>query len=376
MSASTDVIVIGAGIIGMLTARELHQQGLSVAIFDQDAAGQAASWAGGGILSPLYPWRYDEAVTRLVSWSQQRYPELTAELQADTGIDPQWTRSGMLVLDQDEQAAARDWATRHDSSLETLTAQQLAALEPALPPGQTGALHLPGVAQVRNPRLLQALRATLEKPGIAVFEHEAIQHIEIHHRRAHGVRTARRTLQAARIIIAAGAWSQRLFPAIGDLPAIKPVKGQMLLYRGAPGMLGHIVLREGRYLIPRRDGGILAGSTLEDAGFDATPDRAACEDLSRSAAALLPALADCPLEAQWTGLRPFAGSEIPLIGPHPEIQGLLINSGHYRNGLVTAPASARLCADLARGVTPELPPTPYAPTARLGAKPTGTSATY
>lgn len=345
--------------MGLLTALELRDAGLSVTLLERDVAGREASWAGGGILSPLYPWRQPEAITCLAAWSQRAYPALAEAVAARGGVDPQWTRSGLLTLETGAHDAARNWAARWGIRLEALDDHSVTERVPGLGAPGPG-LWLPEVAQIRNPRLARGLRAVLLAAGVTLEEGCEAQELRAHGGKVSGVATARGLIQARRVVVAAGAWSARLLAPLGFPLAVEPVRGQMLLFHATPGLVSPIVLRHGHYLIPRRDGRILAGSTLEHTGFDKTTTPEAERTLHAAALALLPALAGVPVERHWAGLRPGSPAGIPFIGEHPDIQGLFVNSGHYRNGVVLAPASARLLADLILGNTPIMDPAPYA----------------
>lgn len=166
-------------------------------------------------------------------------------------------------------------------------------------------------------------------------------------------------------MLAAGAWSGELLASLGLTLPVEPVKGQMILYKCASDFLSCMVLAKGRYAIPRRDGHILIGSTLEHEGFDKTPTESALDSLKASAVELIPALADAEVVGHWAGLRPGSPEGIPYIGKVPGFEGLWLNCGHYRNGLVLAPASCQLFADLLLGHKPVIDPAPYAPTGRI-----------
>lgn len=358
--SSSVLYVIGAGIQGLMTAYELAQAGERVGVLD-DAGPRPTSWAGGGILSPLHPWRYTDAVSRLAAWSQSAYPGLCATLTAETGVSPEWARSGMLVLDADV-AAARAWAARFKASLELLSPGQAAAVVPGLAPPQNKAVWMPDVGQVRSPRLLQALRRALAAQGVEIHAGVSVSGFSASDGVLKGLITSAGNLPAARCVVTAGAWTARLLAGTGFEPAIAPVCGQMVLLAGAALRLTTIVLRDSYYLIPRADGVVLAGSTSEDRGFDRTITAEARTRLLAEAQRMLPAIADCAVIDQWAGLRPGSPNGVPFIGPHPEVAGLYINGGHFRNGIVLAPGSARLLADLILGREPSIDPTPYRPT--------------
>lgn len=361
----TRLAVIGGGIIGMVTARELARRGLAVTVYERGRVGAEASWAGAGVLSPLPPWHYPPPVQQLARASQALYPDIAAQLLADTGIDPQWTPSGLLVLDGDADAA-HDWARQAAARVDDLDAAAVRALEPALTPHR--ALRLPDVAHIRNPRLLRALHADLARRAVEVREHTPVIALDTDGTRVLGLRTAAGLMGCEGVVIAAGPWSGELLEGLWR-PQVSPVRGQMLVFEAPAGLLGHVVLTpDGHYLVPRRDGRILVGSSVEHAGFDrgVTPEVGAT--LAGLAAQLLGALRGLNPIAQWAGLRPFTPTGVPIIGRHPDIENLWLATGHYRNGLTLAPATAALLADLIGGTAPELDAAPYRPGADPGGR--------
>lgn len=354
----SDTLVIGGGIIGLLTARELARAGAKVTLVEMGETGRESSWAGGGIISPLYPWRYPDAVTALASWSQRIYPSLCSDLHDETGIDPELTQSGLLILDTEERDQALAWAVRHQAEIQILDGKHLHAGEPELGPRPAQALLMPGVAQVRNPRLVKSARRALEG-RIVLREQEEVLEILVEQGRTRGVRTHNGEIRADRVVICTGAWTAKLLEQLGRRPEIEPVRGQMILFLSRPGQINHITLYRDRYVIPRRDGHVLIGSTLEHTGFVKATTAEAKEALYRSAVELFPILKRTPIEDHWSGLRPGSPSGIPYIGAYPGIEGIYFNAGHFRNGVVTGPASARLVADLILGRAPITDPAPY-----------------
>lgn len=349
MKRTADCLVIGGGIIGMLTARELAAAGREVMIVDKGHLGGESTWAGGGILSPLYPWRYPAPVTALASWGQRHYPSLIDTLRETTGIDPQWEPSGLLILDTDEAAEALQWARAHGRGLVQIDRAKLQRLEPGLGPRAERALWMPQVAHVRNPRLIKALRRALVVMGVRLCEGVSVNKLLCVGDRARGARTSAGCISAPQVVVAGGAWSASLVTGLGLETGIEPVRGQMLLFAARPGVVRRIVMQDGCYLIPRRDGHVLAGSTVEYVGFDKSVTRAARLSLHEAALNLVPALGGFPVEAHWAGLRPGNRDGLPLIGAVPGMEGLYINSGHFRNGVVLGPGSARMLAQIMGG---------------------------
>lgn len=354
-----DIIIIGGGIAGLLTARELQAAGAQVTVIEKGLVGQESSWAGGGILSPLYPWRYPDAVNELARWSQHYYPQLAQALFSETGVDPQWLKSGLLILDSDETAAAQAWLRRFPATVMQTPAEETLRIEPAIENLPEASLWLPEVAQIRNPHLVKALTLSLLLRGVRILEHTPLEKILIRQNKVTGVMAGNNKYDTARVVIAAGAWSGQVAKEIGVTLPIEPVRGQMLCFHGSPNLFSRILLQRGYYLIPRSDGIVLAGSTIEHKGFDKTTTQEAREEIYRAAMSLIPTLRNYPIIKQWAGLRPSSPSGIPFIGEHPDIEGLFFNSGHFRNGFVLTPASARLLGDIINRRAPFLSLEPY-----------------
>lgn len=356
----TDCIIIGGGLIGMMTARALHREGMDVLILERGELARESTWAGGGILSPLYPWRYSDAINRLAGYSHQHYPAFAESLQQESGVDPEYRRSGLLILDPREQAAGMEWGQKWHIPVESRNRDDLRQLEPGLafPAGKS--LYFPTIGQLRNPRLGKALAAAMNNLGIRYRTHTEVSGYLQHQCRITGVRTTGGdTIHADRVVVAGGAWSASLFPQGVQAPHVEPVKGQMMIYRAEPHLLKAIVLHEGRYLIPRKDGRILIGSTLEYTGFDKTTTEEACQSLHRAAIQILPALENYAIEYHWAGLRPGTEKGIPYIGEHPEINGLYLNTGHFRNGVILGLASVELLKNVLMCQEPIVDPDPY-----------------
>lgn len=351
---NSDFLIIGGGIAGLSTAQRLLQQGALVTILERSEVGQEASWAGGGILSPLCPWNYPDEVTRLTARGAELFSAWTQELHTVTGLDPEYEVSGMLVLVPFDTQTAEQWCAVHNA----YPIHQVRATECNLL-AQDDALYLPKVAQVRNPRLLRALRQHVESLGGRIIEKCAVSNIVVENERVQTLTTTSGTFNAKEYVVTAGAWSKEVLGRHALRLDIKPMRGQMLLFKFDMPPLRHIVLQDDLYLIPRRDGHLLVGSTLEDVGFDQRTTREARDMLWQRAQKLLPSLRDMPLIQHWAGLRPASPHNIPTIGRHPQLGNLYLNSGHFRYGVTMAPASAEILLNVITGAEQPFDVTPY-----------------
>ena len=335
------VVIIGAGAVGCLSAITLAEQGWQVTLIDQGHVGMESSWAGGGILLPLLPWHYRDPVNRLAMAGAALYPMLAEKLLSNTGLDPQFRRCGMRILPPFDVAKALAWCASYGFEAEL---------------DQQGALWLPQVAQTRNPRLMQALRAQLAVSGVTLLENTQLTPLAADTSTLTAWQdTTGKRHEADAFVITAGAWSQSLLGTHALPLDMKPMRGQMLLYRLLPDTLTHLIYREDFYLIPRLDGHLVAGSTVEDVGFDKSTTSAAATALAAKAKAIMPELGDLPVIKHWSGLRPGSPDNIPVIDRHPAFDNLYLNTGHFRYGVTMAPASAALLAQCMQqgGLPPE-----------------------
>lgn len=352
---SPDALVIGAGVNGLFSALLLAGQGLTVSLVDRGGLASESTWAGAGILSPLMPWDYGQEVNMLSERALALWPGWVEQLKQVSRIDPEFRVCGMLVLGLDlaERAGALVWCRDHGWPVENL---------PSAPHGSgesTDALWLPDVAQVRNPRLAKALTEACIAAGVHILTGTPIEALDIARGSVQSVRTRSGTLSAKTYFITSGAWSQGLLGKWAGNIDIHPVRGQILLFKAPPGLLPHIVYKAGHYLVPRQDGLILAGSTLEFVGFEKTLTHSAREELMAFALECVPELHSAELLQHWSGLRPGSPGNIPTISAHPSIGNLYLNSGHFRYGVTMAPASAELLLDIMLGRTPGIHPEPY-----------------
>ncbi len=336
-------IVIGAGALGLASAEALLRQGSEVTMIERIQVGRESSWAGGGILSPLCPWDYPDEVTRLALRGAALFGDWAQGLHQATGIDPEYQRCGMLVMSPSDGQLANQWCVSHGVRVED----------------RGDDLFLPDVAQARNPRLLQALRARVEQLGARIIEDCEVKAIVSEAGQVKHLATSHGEFEADNYIVTAGAWSNLLLGAQALQTVIKPIRGQMLLFKFETPPLPYIVLQKDLYLIPRRDGHLLVGSTLEDVGFDKSTTDDASEKLQQRAIALLPALRGMCVMKHWAGLRPASPGNIPTIGRHPHLQNLFINSGHFRYGVTMATASVEVLLNEMNGMPQQLDVSPY-----------------
>jgi len=342
-----DITFIGGGITGLLSARLFSEAGAKVTLIDQGLIGQESSWAGGGILLPLYPWRQAGAISELVSRSIGLYSSLSEDLLAKTGIDPEYCMSGLLMTELDDSTDAKRWCKKYNIPYQAATAEQIKLY----PQAKHNALWLPTIAQARNPRLLKSLKQDLIQRGVNIIENCKIEHATIKASRITEISSDLQRFPVQQLVISSGAWSANLWQQLLKnhliKPNIFPVKGQMIILDTPANTLKEMILEKDHYLIPRKDGKVLCGSSVEQVGFDKSVSEAEKNNLANFAQKLCPSiLTNAPILHHWAGLRPGTQSGIPYIDKHPDIQNLAINAGHFRNGFAMGPAAAQLLYDL------------------------------
>ncbi len=349
------VAIIGAGVIGLGIAWRLASRA-AVAVFERAKAGSGASHAAAGMLAACCEAEPgEEALVALGRESQARWPAFAEELLRATGIDVELRREGTLVLaltadDQAEIAHRLEFQRRLDLPLEWLSPAQTRAREPHLAGKIAGALFSPQDHQVDNRKLAQALRAAAEAAGVTIHEHRPVKEIVIQGGRANGVACEDGTIAAADIVVlAAGAWSRGIAGLPPDRrPPVRPVKGQMLALQMDPAapLLTHVLWAPGAYLVPRRDGRLIVGATVEEQGFDEKITAGGMLTLLEAAWRAVPAIEELPVDEIWVGHRPGSRDDAPILGPGPA-EGLIYATGHHRNGILLAPVTADAIARLA-----------------------------
>jgi len=341
--------VVGLGIAWRLAGRA------RVVVYDRGSAGAGASYAAAGMLAACCEAEPgEEALVALGRDSQARWPGFADDLKRASGVDVELRNEGTLVLaltadDQAEIAHRLEFQRRLDLPLAWLSAAETRSKEPHLAGKIAGAVFSPQDHQVDNRKLVQALRLAAERAGVKIHEHTAVKEIAVRGGRAKGVvLESGTTAPADVVVVAAGAWSRRIggLPPDGR-PPVRPVKGQMLALRmdaGAP-LLNHVLWAPGAYLVPRRDGRLIIGGTVEEKGFDDTVTAGGVMTLLEAAWRALPAIEELPIEEIWVGHRPGSRDDAPILGPGP-LDGLFYATGHHRNGILLAPITADAMAQL------------------------------
>ncbi|MEM1082421.1 MAG: FAD-dependent oxidoreductase, partial [Pseudomonadota bacterium] len=326
---SNPVLIIGGGIAGLTTAYYLHRRGVSVCVVDAGQIGQESTWAGGGILSTVPPWTHPKPINQLLERSQTLYSTLIDDLEQRTHQDCELHASGLMLVGEPDPAAL-PWLERHRVRYQI---GRVAEFEPHLKRDEP-ALLLPDILQLRNSRLAAAFRIWLNQRGIAHYEDLTIEHLLHDRGQILGATTScGRQFRASNVILAAGAWTDRILQRsrLSTL-GIEPVRGQMLLFKPDAVAIRHILNSPLGYLIPRRDGRILAGTTVEQAGFDRRPSHSAYDRILNMVRHWCPSIGPEQLELQWTGFRPGVIDGLPKTGPHRQLNGLWVQSAGYRNG--------------------------------------------
>ncbi|WP_033284437.1 glycine oxidase ThiO [Streptomyces sp. NRRL F-525] len=363
---NSDVLVVGGGIIGLVTAWRAAQRGFSTAVLDPEPGGGAAQVAA-GMLAAVTELHYGEQTLLALNLaSAHRYPDFAAELTDLTGLDLGYRRCGTLAvaLDADDRAHLRELhALQHQSGLDSewLSGRECRRLEPMLAPGVRGGLRVDGDHQVDPRRLAGALVAACERAGV-VFHRTWAERLTVARDRATGVVTREdETLGADQVVLAAGSLSGQLEGVPDDvLPPVRPVKGQVLRLtvpeRYAPFLSRTVraVVRGSQvYLVPRENGELVVGATSEELGWDTTVTAGGVYELLRDAHELVPGITELPLTETRAGLRPGSPDNAPLLGP-TALPGLLLATGHYRNGVLLTPVTGDALAHaLSTGELPD-----------------------
>jgi len=349
IKGSADVVIIGGGVIGLTIARALALRGVrDVCLIERGGLGTEASFAAAGMLLPQVEADAQDHFFSLACQSRDLYPAFAAALREETGIDVELDTTGTLYLaltehDQAEIEKRYEWQTRAGLPVERLSPAEARELEPCISESTHGALRFPKDIQVENRRLLSALANSVTKLGVNIAIQTTVDSLIIEGERVRGVHTSRGTINCLKVVIAAGSWSSFINTSPQSaIPAIEPVRGQIVCLEAKPQLTRHVIYSPRGYIVPRQDGRLLAGSTSEHAGFAKCVTAGGISTILRNALDISPAISDFPVVDTWAGLRPRAADGLPVLGPCGEIDGLFCATGHYRNGILLAPLTGEL----------------------------------
>ncbi len=352
-STRSETLIVGGGVIGLSIARELHLSGVrGITVLEKGVCGEGASWAAAGMLGPQAEADKPDTFYDLCSESRDLYPAFGDDLHAETDIEIELDRSGTLYAaftDEDVAVlnARYEWQKKAGLVVERLNADETRRAEPFVSPDVRMSLLFPNDWQVENRKLLAALKSFAEINDIEIRENSAIEALVTDAGRVTGAKNKESTFLAGKTVLATGAWSSLI--KIDDAPmpfAVTPVRGQMICMRTAKRLFERVIYSRRGYIVPRADGRILAGSTTEFTGFTKAVTEDAVRDLSNMAFEIAPSMDRLPVADSWSGLRPFAADGMPIIGSIDGVADLLIATAHYRNGILLAPLTAKIAADV------------------------------
>jgi glycine oxidase len=362
LSHQPKVAIIGAGVVGLGIAWRLAACGATVEVFDRGATGAGATYAAAGMLAACCEAEPgEEALIALGRDSQARWPAFAAELLQASGIDVELRTEGTLVvaLTADDQARLHHhlvFQQKLGLPLQWITPAETRRREPHLAGKLAGAVWSPEDHQVENRKLAAALRVAAERAGASIREHTPVKQISVAGSRADGVIMGDGSKVTADVVVlAAGAWSRSIGGIAPELrPPVRPIKGQMLALRMNPAepLINHVIWAPGVYLVPRRDGRLIVGATVEEKAFDTTLTAGGLLTLLEAAWRTVPAIEELPVEEMWVGHRPGSRDDAPILGPGP-VAGLVYATGHHRNGILLAPVTADAIARLVLNGTVE-----------------------
>jgi glycine oxidase len=348
---TAEVLIIGGGVIGLSIARELHKKGVHrITILERSQLGCESSYAAAGMLAPNAETDKADDFFSFCTASNQLYPQFAEELFAETGVDIELEKSGTLYLaftetDVREIRHRFEWQKKADFDIEHLSATEVHKLEPFVSPDIREALFFPNDWQVENRKLLAALQKYAEINSFEIVENAEVKSLSIKNGEISGAETENRKFAAEKVILTTGAWTS-LIKADGlTMPQVKPIRGQIISFKTAKRLFQRVIYSPRGYIVPRLDGRILAGATVEDAGFDKGNTESGVKFLRDVALEIAPSLVNLELNEKWAGLRPFAPDGLPILGAFPEIENLFVATAHYRNGILLAPLTAKIMAD-------------------------------
>lgn len=347
-----DVGIIGAGVIGLCSARALARDGVSVIVIDRDEPCRHASWAAAGMLSPQAEANAAGPMLDLLLRAREIYPAYAAELREETGLEVGYRDYGTLLLALDDADEAKlegrlRWQREAGLEVERLSAEQVHREEKGLAPDLRWALHFAGDHQVDNRLLGTALRGAASAAGAAVRLGAGVRRIRLEGECVLELEDGDR-VAVGTAVLAAGCWSGTIDGLPRPLP-IEPVHGELVSLRADPPIHRHTIGSAHAYLVPRADGRLILGTTVERIGFRTRVTAGGLNRILQGGFAMSPGLAGNPVIDSWSGLRPGTPDNLPILGRDPEAKNLIYATGHFRNGILLAPLTGSVVADLVMG---------------------------
>jgi len=364
--AGSDVLIVGGGIMGSAVALRLAQRGVAVTVIERGIPGAEASSAAAGMLAPQTEADGPGPMLALGLKSRALYPDLAVELHDATGIDVGYQRSGVLALgfedDDPGLSFRRTWQVAQGQRAELLAEPALRALEPALGTSIRAALHFPDDAQVNPAALARAFSQAAAVAGARFLQGRYVRRVVVEQGAVTGLELDGEVLSTGAVVLAAGSWSGLVEG--GGVPAlvVRPARGQLVAIETRPPLFHHVLSVHGRgYLVPRRDGTVVAGSTVEMVGFRKEVTVGGLANILELARRLVPALADAPVLSSWSNFRPYTEDQLPVLGA-TAVRGLFLATGHHRNGILLAPITGDAIARLVATGDPGVDLTPFSVT--------------
>lgn len=354
---TADVAIVGGGVIGCAVAYYAARRGAKVVLLEGEKVGAGASGQTVGLLATQGARQDSDPLANLMLRSRALYESLYEELGESTGLDVELVRAGSLHVATDVEsernlAEVYHAQEREKSSMEWLDGREARELEPNLTQGARAALYAPEDAQVNPPRLVQALALAIVHQGAEIKEGVRVTGFISNGRTVSGVRTTEGSISADKVVLAGGVYGAVLAGQLPvDLPVF-PVKGEILTVSARPTLMKTSILAGGLYLVPKRDGRVIVGSTEYPGVYDPRPTLGGVASLSRVAAEMVPGLSSALFVGAWGGLRPATPDGYPILGPVEGWENLLVATGHYRNGVLLAPITGQALSAAALGETP------------------------
>lgn len=360
------IVIIGGGVIGCSIAWRLAREGAAVTVLERGRVGKEASWASAGMIAPQAEAQAAGPFFQLCLRARDTFEAALEMLRADSDVDPEYDRAGILHLalndqERDELQQLAEWQAAAGGTVEELTASAARELEPAISAQVVCALRMPLERRVENRRLTRAYATAASAKGAALVEGATAKEVLSNGTNGSGVRCIDgRVFNADVVINAAGAWAGELRGVTDEITSY-PVRGQIVCFEAGLGLLRSSIFSPAGYLVPRRDGRIIAGSTMEEVGFDKSVTLAGLSKITRAALDMVPNLRDLAFREAWAGLRPATIDFLPVLGASPSLPNLFYAMGHFRSGILLSAITGEIINDLIHSRTPAIEIAPFSP---------------